>query len=219
MAKGNIKKSLLQIALLILVFSFSVSVLWGVYRLVKPIVINLIPNTTDLGKILTTIISYVSGITNLIISTLVTAYVQSQIDIRLNAPQILITPKHTNKCNISGIKKERPTKSIDRIQIGKVQPKYRNIYATITNVGKGILAEYSIFDQSFSALLQPNDSCDICFMLYNINENDATDIMLPYIIKDVHSNTYSGSFCMQLNYSKMNVSFSSQQKIRKKRAK
>lgn len=219
MAKGNIKKSLLQIALLILVFSFSASVLWGAYCLIKPIIINFIPSTTDLGKILNTIIPYVSGISNLIISTLITAYVQNQIDIRLNAPQILITPKHTNKCNISGIKKEKPTKAIDRIQIGKVQPKYRNIYATITNVGKGILAEYSIFNQSFSVLLQPNASCDICFMLYNLNECDTTDIILPYTIKDVHSNTYSGSFCMHLNYPKMNVYFSSQKKIRKKRAK
>ena len=189
--------------------------LWGI----KLIVTNTIANETEVVEIMNKGFPYVAGLVDLIITTLITAWTQAQIDIRLNAPQLMICDEDTKNYKISGIKKERPINNFPRITVGEEQARYRIVYAQIKNVGKGIMSECFVNKQKIPVNLEPGASSKLYIVLYWSNEGDNSsknyEYHLPYKIQDANGNVYVGEYTMQVDLLTCQTQFRVKEKMKK----
>lgn len=189
--------------------------LWGI----KLFVTTAIANETEVVEIINKGFPYVAGMIDLIITTLITAWTQSKIDIRLNAPQLLICDEHTKNYSISGMKKERPVDYSPRITVGAAQARYRIVYAKIENVGKGIMSECFINKQKIPVNLEPGASSKLYILLYCSNEDYSLSTKrqyyLPYEIQDANGNVYVGEYTMQVDFLNCQTQFHVKEKMKK----
>lgn len=225
MNKHNKRRLLPSSAYLLvgLVFVATATLLFVGLWFVKIIITSVIENDAKVVETVNNWFPYVAGLVDVIITTLITAWIQSKIDIRLNAPKLLISCEHTKNYSISGIKKEKPMRLGPRITVGDEKSRYRIIYAKITNVGKGIMSECFINKQKIPVILEPGNSSKLFILLYFSNEEDSLSTSLrydlPYKIQDANGNLYVGVYTMHVDLLNCQTKFLIKEKLIKEHSK
>ena len=189
--------------------------LWGI----KNIATDTIVNQEEVVEIINKGFPYVAGLIDIIITTLITAWIQSKIEIRMNAPQLMICTREGKRIPISGVKKEKPNALVPKITVGKEQRRYRVVYAQIKNVGKGIMSKCIINNQCIAVNLEPGKDSELYIILYLPNKGDGpgADYVhhLPYQIHDSYGNVYTGEYTLSVKISTLQAQFSVKEKMTK----
>lgn len=219
--KGNLLQHGTKFLLLI-IFICTLLLLGICFWAIKELLINLFANQAAIVALIRSVFPYVGGIANICITTAVTAWTKEKLELIFNAPRILIRPKEIPNCNgfnVSGEKRERPIVYPPQIKIGGETATYRIIFAKIINVGKISVSECTINGQKISLYLDPGKDSNLYFVLYMSEDSTkrSNQIILPYMIRDIYSNKYVGSFCMVVDTSRCKAVFNVHKKIKKER--
>lgn len=205
----------------LLIWLFSAALLGVSLWIIKEVIVNYIVDKKEIANEINTFFPYVAGLIDLCITTLVAAWIQAKIDIRINAPQILIVADQVRQYNISGMKKNKTSHYSPKVFLGESQARYRVVYATLKNVGKGIMSECIINKQNIYVSLDPGACSKLYLLLYIPSEGDESNVKstfrLPYAIRDINNNSYVGEYIMQIDLSNCQAMFHSHKKIKRER--
>ncbi len=192
--------------------------IWKIFGVFKPYLLKLIANFTNSeSDIIQNIISAFLGLLDVVVSIIITSFIESIFPAQQDLPKIFVTSSNQNITNISGMKLRHSYNPHLCVKIGNEQRQFRVVYAEIKNTGKGIISECSINKQALGFILEPGQSRNFYLILYE-SENCAQTskkYKLPYCIIDEQGNIYTGKYSMQVDQSKSSATFRPYKKMKR----